>query len=113
MARISICSAPSILNTCCRCWRWRKDNLALEEYLIGQVLEFSEARFAALREFYPNAEEPDWRLEVAGQRVQIIKKDPTHGGILQFGTDVWRITDRGSGLVSTGASRNRGHLEHQ
>ncbi len=30
----------------------------------------------------------DWRLEVAGQRVQIIKKDPQKGGILQFGTEI-------------------------
>jgi L-2-hydroxyglutarate oxidase LhgO len=40
-------------------------------------LESSEARFAELREFFPNAKEEDWRVEVAGQRVQIIKKDPT------------------------------------
>jgi malate dehydrogenase (quinone) len=65
-----------------------RDNLSLETYLIGQVLESREDRFAALREFFPNAKEEDWRVEVAGQRVQIIKKDPTHGGILQFGTQL-------------------------
>jgi len=80
-----------------------RDNFALEEYLIGQVLESSEARFAALREFYPNAEEPDWRLEVAGQRVQIIKKDPTHGGILQFGTELVMSADH-SIVAMLGAS---------
>jgi malate dehydrogenase (quinone) len=80
-----------------------RDNLALEEYLIGQVLESSEARFAALREFYPNAAEPDWRLEVAGQRVQIIKKDPTHGGILQFGTELVMSGDH-SIMAMLGAS---------
>ena len=63
-----------------------RDNLALTEYLIGQVLETPEARFAALREYFPKAKEEDWRVEVAGQRVQIIKKDPKHGGVLQFGT---------------------------
>jgi malate dehydrogenase (quinone) len=64
------------------------DNVALTEYLIGQVLESPEARFAALREFFPNARQEDWRVEEAGQRVQIIKKDPTHDGILQFGTEL-------------------------
>lgn len=80
-----------------------KDNFALEEYLVGQVLESSAARFEALREFYPNAEEPDWRLEEAGQRVQIIKKDPTHGGILQFGTELVMSADR-SIVAMLGAS---------
>jgi malate dehydrogenase (quinone) len=70
-----------------------RDNLALEEYLIGQVLESPEKRFAALREFFPNAKEENWRLEVAGQRVQIIKKDPKHGGILQFGTELVSSAD--------------------
>jgi malate dehydrogenase (quinone) len=63
-----------------------RDNVALTEYLIGQVLESPDERFAALREFYPDAKQEDWRPEVAGQRVQVIKRDPTHGGILQFGT---------------------------
>src|SRR5208282_4349193 len=50
-----------------------KDNVALTEYLVGQVLESNGARFAALREFYPEVKEIDWREAVAGQRVQIIK----------------------------------------
>jgi malate dehydrogenase (quinone) len=71
-----------------------KDNMALTEYLVGQVLESDEARFAALREFYPEVNEKDWREEVAGQRVQIIKKDPIHGGILQFGTEIVNAEDQ-------------------
>lgn len=71
-----------------------KDNVSLTEYLIGQVLESNEKRFALLREFFPNAKQEDWREEVAGQRVQIIKKDPTHGGILQFGTEIVSAADR-------------------
>ena len=47
-----------------------RGNFALEEYLVGQLLESSEKRFAALREFYPKAKEEDWKVEVAGQRVQ-------------------------------------------
>lgn len=70
-----------------------RDNVALTEYLIGQVLESTEERFAALREFYPQVDEKDWRPEVAGQRVQIIKKDPTHGGVLQFGTEIVSSAD--------------------
>jgi malate dehydrogenase (quinone) len=71
-----------------------RDNVALTEYLIGQVLESPKERFAALREYFPNAKEQDWKIEVAGQRVQIIKKDPTHGGILQFGTELVSAADR-------------------
>lgn len=71
-----------------------RDNIALTEYLIGQVLESSETRFAALLEFFPDANENDWRVEVAGQRVQIIKKDSEHGGILQFGTELVSASDR-------------------
>jgi malate dehydrogenase (quinone) len=80
-----------------------RDNVALTEYLIGQVLESPKERFAALREFYPNAKEDDWKIEVAGQRVQIIKKDPTHGGILQFGTELVSAADR-STVAMLGAS---------
>jgi malate dehydrogenase (quinone) len=80
-----------------------RGNVALTEYLIGQVLESSDQRFAALREFYPNVHEEDWRVEVAGQRVQIIKKDPVHGGILEFGTELVTASD-GSVVAMLGAS---------
>jgi malate dehydrogenase (quinone) len=80
-----------------------KDNFVLEEYLVGQVLESPKKRFAALREFFPKATQNDWIVEVAGQRVQIIKKDPTHGGILQFGTELVGAAD-GSLVAMLGAS---------
>lgn len=80
-----------------------RDNLKLTEYLIGQVLERPEQRYALLREFYPMMHEKDWRLEVAGQRVQIIKKDPVHGGVLQFGTELVAAAD-GSLVAMLGAS---------
>jgi len=80
-----------------------RDNVALTEYLIGQVIESPEARFAALREFFPKAKQEDWKVEVAGQRVQIIKKDPKHGGILQFGTELVSASDR-SIVAMLGAS---------
>jgi malate dehydrogenase (quinone) len=80
-----------------------RDNLALEQYLIGQVFESKEARFAALREFFPLVKEEDWHIEVAGQRVQIIKKDPIHGGVLQFGTELVGSADH-SLMAMLGAS---------
>jgi malate dehydrogenase (quinone) len=80
-----------------------RDNVALTEYLIGQVLETQEQRFTALREYYPNANEADWKLEEAGQRVQIIRKDPAHGGILEFGTELVTAAD-GSLTAMLGAS---------
>ena len=48
---------------------------------------------ATLRGFYPEAKAEDWRPEIAGQRVQIIKKDPKKGGILQFGTELVAAKD--------------------
>src|SRR5215467_4278839 len=80
-----------------------RSNFGLEEYLVGQLLESSDKRFDSLREFYPNAKEEDWRVEVAGQRVQIIKNDPTLGGILEFGTELIVASDR-SIVAMLGAS---------
>jgi malate dehydrogenase (quinone) len=80
-----------------------RDNMSLTEYLIGQVIESQEKRFEALREYYPQVNEADWKLEVAGQRVQIIKKDPVHGGILEFGTELVGAAD-GSLVAMLGAS---------
>jgi malate dehydrogenase (quinone) len=80
-----------------------RDNVALTEYLIGQVLESPKERFAALREFFPRAKQEDWRVEIAGQRVQIIKKDPTHGGVLEFGTELVIAADH-SIVAMLGAS---------
>ena len=56
-----------------------RDNVALTEYLVGQVLESDEKRFSTLSEFFPNVKEQDWREEVAGQRVQIIKGSGSWG----------------------------------
>jgi malate dehydrogenase (quinone) len=50
-----------------------RDNIALTEYLIGQVLESKEKRFALLREFFPEVKEQDWSVEVAGQRPALYK----------------------------------------
>jgi malate dehydrogenase (quinone) len=84
-----------------------RDNVDLTVYLIGQVLQSHEKRMAAVREFFPDAKSADWRLESAGQRVQIIKKDAARGGLLQFGTEVVSAEDGSiAGLLgaSPGAS---------
>lgn len=75
-----------------------RDNFSLEEYLLGQVFQTSEHRFQALREFYPEVNEADWELSVAGQRVQIIRKDHLRGGKLEFGTEIVAAAD--SSLVA-------------
>ena len=70
-----------------------RDNLPLEEYLIGQVLQTKSHRFDALRDFYPSVDEKDWEFDVAGQRVQIIRKDVAHTGKLEFGTEIVHSAD--------------------
>jgi len=70
-----------------------RDNFDLTKYLIGQALQTSHHRFVALQEYYPHAKSGDWELEVAGQRVQIIKPDSKRGGILEFGTELVSAPD--------------------
>jgi len=65
-----------------------RDNFDLTEYLVGQVLQSENHRLAALDEYFPKADPKDWRLQVAGQRVQIIKPDVKRGGLLEFGTEL-------------------------
>jgi malate dehydrogenase (quinone) len=71
-----------------------RENFDLTEYLIGQVLQSESHRLAALDGYYPNAKAEDWRLQVAGQRVQIIKPDTRRGGLLEFGTELVAAADR-------------------
>ncbi|WP_282097949.1 malate dehydrogenase (quinone) [Stutzerimonas nosocomialis] len=80
-----------------------RDNMDLTRYLIREVRQSMQDRLETLRGFYPEAKAEDWRLEVAGQRVQIIKKDPKKGGILQFGTELVAARD-GSIAALLGAS---------
>lgn len=63
-------------------------NTPLTKYLIQQVAMTKSQRMAHLRTFIKDANEEDWELKVAGQRVQIIKKDDKLGGKLEFGTEV-------------------------
>ena len=78
-------------------------NMPLTKYLIDQVRLHPEDRLQALREYYPAAQPEDWRLAVAGYRVQVIKKDEEEGGVLEFGTEVVSARD-GSLAALLGAS---------
>ncbi len=70
-------------------------NLPLVGYLIKQVSLKFDDRMEMLREFYPEAKDEDWKVVVAGQRVQIIKRDKENGGgKLQFGTEVIVSNDK-------------------
>jgi malate dehydrogenase (quinone) len=71
-----------------------RDNFPLTEYLIGQLMLTPHQRFRTLQEYYPNAKQDGWQLQVAGQRVQIIKPDQQHGGLLEFGTELVAAEDR-------------------
>jgi malate dehydrogenase (quinone) len=71
-----------------------RDNFGLVEYLIGQVLQSESHRLAALDQYYPTAKSDDWRLQIAGQRVEIIKPDVKRGGALELGTEVVAAADR-------------------
>ncbi|HFF8809470.1 TPA: malate dehydrogenase (quinone) [Klebsiella pneumoniae] len=74
------------------------DNFSLVKYLIGQVMLSDDERFAALKEYYPNARKEDWKLIQAGQRVQVIKKDADKGGVLKLGTEI--VTDQQKTLAA-------------
>jgi malate dehydrogenase (quinone) len=78
-------------------------NLPLTKYLVEQVSQSTEDRMEALQEYMPSAQEKDWVLETAGQRVQVIKKDEEEGGVLEFGTEVVSAAD-GSIAALLGAS---------
>ncbi|MDG4813862.1 malate:quinone oxidoreductase, partial [Hydrogenovibrio sp. 3SP14C1] len=52
----------------------------LEKYLVGEVLASREKQMATLREYMPTARTEDWQMITAGQRVQVMKKDPQKGG---------------------------------
>ncbi|WNW13469.1 malate dehydrogenase (quinone) [Pseudomonas sp. DTU_2021_1001937_2_SI_NGA_ILE_001] len=80
-----------------------RDNMDLTKYLVSEVRQSMEQRLDSLRRFYPQAKAEDWRLEIAGQRVQIIKKDAKKGGVLQFGTELVAAAD-GSLAALLGAS---------
>jgi malate dehydrogenase (quinone) len=67
--------------------------LTLVNYLIGQLRLSEPDRIHALREFAPSATGSDWEPIVAGQRVQVIRRDRRKGGVLDFATTVLAAAD--------------------
>src|SRR4051812_10874544 len=66
-----------------------RTEMALTRYLVGELLQSRGARHRTLTAFVPLAEQQDWDMITAGQRVQVIKQDPKTGrGVLQFGTEL-------------------------
>ncbi len=80
-----------------------RDNWPLTKYLISQVMQSPTDRLKALQEYLPTAKAEEWDLDIAGQRVQVIKKDAKHTGVLEFGTEVVTSAD-GSISALLGAS---------
>ena len=81
--------------------------MTLVNYLIGQLRLSEPDRVRALREFAPSAMDSDWEPTVAGQRVQVIRRDKRKGGVLDFNTTVLSTGDGSiAGLLggSPGAS---------
>jgi malate dehydrogenase (quinone) len=81
--------------------------LPLVKYLVGELLQSFEGRVDTLRKFAPTAKSNDWELDIAGQRVQVIRRDSKKMGILEFGTTVLAAADGSiAGLLgaSPGAS---------
>ena len=82
-------------------------NLPLIKYLVTELTKSQAKQFEALREFMPSANPDNWKLIVAGQRAQVIKRDSSGNGVLQFGTEVVTSADGSiAGLLgaSPGAS---------
>lgn len=80
-----------------------KTNMDLTRYLIKEVFQTHGERVEALRNFFPDALEKNWKLQDAGQRVQIIKKSADGRGKLEFGTEIVASKD-GSLAALLGAS---------
>jgi malate dehydrogenase (quinone) len=66
-----------------------RTEMELTRYLIRELAQSPSARHQTLTHFVPEAQEHDWDMITAGQRVQVIKRDPATGrGVLQFGTEL-------------------------
>lgn len=79
------------------------DNLDLTKYLISEVMASQDKKVASLKNYFPKAEKQNWRLEIAGQRVQTMKRNKDGKPELAFGTEVVNAAD-GSLAVLLGAS---------
>lgn len=78
-------------------------NVPLTIYLVEQVLMGMKGRMKKFNLYVPNANASDWEERFAGQRVQVIRRDASGRGDLQFGTEVITSSD-GSLAALLGAS---------
>lgn len=81
-------------------------NLGLSKYLFSEVTKTNSRRFKTLLKYYPEANPKDWKPIVAGQRVQVIKKE-NGTSTIEFGTEIVCSSDGSiAGLLgaSPGAS---------
>jgi len=84
-----------------------KHNMDLTKYLIREATQTHDQRMNTLRTFLPQAENNDWDLAQAGQRVQIIKACDKNWGKLEFGTEIISTQDSSLAAIlgaSPGAS---------
>ncbi len=66
-------------------------NRSMVRYLVNQSLQSMQDRLTALRDYYPMANQENWRLVEAGIRVQTIKK--VDRGAVYFGTEVFQAAN--------------------
>ncbi|WP_426417690.1 malate dehydrogenase (quinone) [Aestuariirhabdus sp. LZHN29] len=78
-------------------------NMDLTRYLIKETLQSHHSRMESLRQYLPQANDQQWSLADAGQRVQVIKRDSKGNGSLEFGTEMIASKD-GSLAALLGAS---------
>ena len=78
-------------------------NMGLNKYLFNEVTRSFNSKIKELKRYYPEAKAEDWKLSVAGQRVQIIKANKKVGGTIEFGTEIISNAD-GSLAALLGAS---------
>ncbi len=78
-------------------------NFGLTKYLVKQVIQSDSDRFESLQQYFPQANKHDWKVQTAGQRVQIIQRNADGDGELQFGTEIV-ASDDGSIAALLGAS---------
>lgn len=68
-------------------------NMDLTRYLLSQVSLSKKDKIKELQRYFPEASGDDWTEVIAGQRVQVIKKDKELGGVLEFGTETVTSSD--------------------
>ena len=69
-------AARSACTTSARCSQSALENFDLVKYLVGEVLAEPDKKIARCASSCPPRSPSDWELITAGQRVQVMKKDP-------------------------------------